>query len=96
MAGLAALLKTGQVSPVDGGERGKPPLLLLLSDLLTASPAGLIHGREGWGAAWIHQPPRASSAENGPEGTKTHTVSGFYVHRKFAFFCYVYTQMTPP
>lgn len=96
MAGLAALLKTGQVSPVDGGERGKPPLLLLLSDLLTASPEGLIHGREGWGAAWIHQPPRASSAENGPEGTKTHTVSGFYVHRKFAFFCYVYTQMTPP
>lgn len=33
MAGLAALLKTGQVSPVDGGERGNPPLLLLLSDL---------------------------------------------------------------
>lgn len=95
MTGLAVLLKTGQVSQVDGRERGNPPLLLL-SDLLTVSPAGLIHVREARGAAWIHQPPKASSADNGPEGAKTHTVNGFYVHRKFTFFYYVYTQMTPP
>lgn len=46
MTGLAVLLKTGQVSQVDGGERGNLTLLLLLSDLLTVSPAGLIHVRE--------------------------------------------------
>ena len=60
MTALAVLLKTGQVSQVDGGERGNPPLLLLLSDLLTVSPAGLIRVREARGAAWIHLPRQAA------------------------------------